>query len=242
MKNNIKTAALLMAGALALAGCGSSNDAAEADAAPTAAQSTPTATATEAEQQGQYTPEELEAALAGVKKKEGLTGAIADDAAVRSQLPAATDTFNGITITPETCSDLATDGLAEKLDSGNFAVMQLSATDTVTLISYEDESFIDGQIASNDKQVTECAEFQMEAGGQVFSSVGEELKASTDAQTTQAFSVVTTAEGVSTEVIQVSGFTGTTVITVSMTDPADALGAAMAGSELIDAILAELQG
>ncbi|MER1997673.1 MAG: hypothetical protein ABTA24_14420 [Arthrobacter sp.] len=247
MKKNMMVGAVFVAGALVLAGCGSEGAADDgADTAATQAQAAPTAvestSAADGNSQGQYTPAELQAALAAVKDKEGLTGAIADDAAVRAQLPAATDALDGITITPEACAELATDRLAEKLETGNFAIMQLSATDTVTLISYEDESFIEGQIASNEKQVAECAEFQMEAGGQTFSTTGQEVPASSSADTTQAFSVVTTGEGVSTEVIQVAGFSGTTVITVSMTDPADAAGAAAAGGQLVDAILAELKG
>ena len=248
MNRSMKAGALLVAGIFALTGCGGS-DSTEADAAEPSASAkgstsptpTPTPTPTLAVGQEQYTADELEAALTAVKENQGLTGQVANDAAVRPELAGIEDAFAGIVITPEECSALATANLSEKIESSTVAIMQLSETDSLTVISYEDAALIDGQIKNNDQQMVNCGEFTMETGGQVLAASAEEVDSSTDAVTTQAYSVAITMEGQETSTLQISGFSGTTNITVSMNDPADAAGAQSAAEELINAVLAELE-
>ena len=250
MNKSMKAGALLVAGVFALSGCGSSDDSASsADAAPDSSASapaesaspTPTPTPTPAAGEKQYTADELEAALTAVKEDQGLTGQIANDAAVRPELAGVEDAFADIKITPEECSALATANLSEKIESSTVAIMQLSETDSLTVISYEDASLLDSQVKNNDQQMVDCAEFTMETGGQVLTASAEEVPSSTDAVTTQAYSVAINVEGQATTTLQISGFSGTTNITVSMSDPADAAGAQGAAEELINAVLAELE-
>ena len=226
-----------MAGVIALSGCGGSDEASDSKAASPSASATPTPTA-EAEQ---YSADDLEAALTAVRADRGLTGLVVNDASLRPQLQVAADAIQGMAITPEVCADLVTSDLAEKVDSATVAVMQLSQTDTVTILSYEDASFIEDQLENNARQMEDCTEFQMEVGGQVSSAVGEQIDASTDAESTEAYkSVVTTGTQV-VESYQVTGFSGTTNISVSMTNPADGPGAVAAAEELINEVLAELE-
>ncbi|GAA3288997.1 hypothetical protein ACFFON_15035 [Arthrobacter citreus] len=245
MNKSLKAGALLVAGIFALSGCGSSDSpeaaASEPSASAESASPTPTPTPTLAVGQEQYTADELEAALTAVKEEQGLTGQIANDAAVRPELAGVEDAFAGIVITPEECSALATANLSEKIESSTVAIMQLSETDSLTVISYEDASLMDSQVENNEQQMVDCAEFTMETGGQVLSASAEEVDSSTDAVTTQAYSVAINVEGQETTTLQISGFSGTTNITVSMSDPADAAGAQGAAEELINAVLAELE-
>lgn len=244
MKKSMKAGALLVAGVFALSACGGSGDAAEpaaADSSASAESASPTPTPTPAVGQEQYTADELEAALTAVKEDQGLTGQIANDATVRPELEGVEDTFDNIVITPEECSALATANLSEKITSSTVAIMQLSETDSLTVISYEDASLIDDQVKNNDQQMIDCTEFTMETAGQVLTASAEEVDSSTDAETTQAYSVAINVAGQETTTLQVSGFSGTTNITVSMSDPADAAGAQGAAEELINSVLAELE-
>ncbi|WP_341393794.1 hypothetical protein [Arthrobacter sp. G119Y2] len=243
MKKSMKAGALLIAGVFALSACGSdaSAEPAAADSSESATSASPTPTPTLAVGQEQYTADELEAALTAVKADQGLTGQIANDATVRPELEGVETTFDNIVITPEECSALATANLSEKIERSTLAIMQLSETDSLTVISYEDASLIDEQVKNNDQQMVDCTEFTMETAGQVLTASAEEVDSSTDAVTTQAYSVAVNAEGQETTTLQISGFSGTTNITVSMSDPADAAGAQGAAEELIDAVLAELE-
>ncbi|WAP51044.1 hypothetical protein OL239_14155 [Arthrobacter sp. ATA002] len=245
MNKSMKAGALLIAGVFALSGCGGSGDSAEAaadsSATAEAASPTPTPTPTPAVGREQYTPDELEAALTAVKEDQGLPGQIANDAAVRPELEGVEGALDTITITPEECSDLASANLGEKIDSSTVAIMQLSATDALTVISFEDAELIDEQVANNDQQMVDCSTFQMETQGQVFTASAEEVDASTDAVTTQAYSVTIDMAGQQTTTLQISGFAGTTNITVSMSDPVDPAGAQAEAEKLIDAVLAELE-
>lgn len=237
MKKSIKAGALFVAGVFVLSGCGSSEgDSGSASDETKSASASPTPTAA-----AQYSADELEAALEAVKADEGWSGPITNDETLRPQLEAVPNALEGITITPAECGELVTANLAEKIDSATVAVLQLSATDAVTILSYEDASFIEEQIENNAKQMESCTDFQMEAGGQVSTATGKTLDAATEAETTEAYSSLVTTAGVEAETIQVTGFSGTTNITVSMTDPADAEGAVAAAEELIDAVLAELE-
>lgn len=245
MKKSMKTGALLVAGVFMLSACGSDDSAepaaADSSASASATSASPTPTPTLAVGQEQYTADELEAALTAVKEDQGLTGQIANDAAVRPELTGVEDAFTDIVITPEECSALATANLSEKIESSNVAIMQLSETDSLTVISYKDASLMDSQIENNEQQMVDCAEFTMETAGQVLTASAEEVDSTTDAVTTQAYSVAINAAGQETTTLQISGFSGTTNITVSMSDPADAAGAQGAAEELIDAVLAELE-
>ena len=249
VKKSVKAGAILLAGIFVLSGCGSSAEGVESGAAESSAagaesaSSTPasTPTTTPAVGRKQYTADQLEAVLTAVKDSQGITGPIANDATLRPELEAATDSFNGITITPEECSDLVTSGLGDKIDSAHFAILQLGVADTVTIISYADESFIENQIENNNQQMIDCAEFQMELGGQVISSTGEEIAASTAAPVTQAYNVRSTSADEETANIQLTAFSGTTSITLAMQNPGDSAGAVAAAEEMVNAVLAELE-
>ncbi|UWX98113.1 hypothetical protein N2K95_05455 [Arthrobacter zhaoxinii] len=236
----MKASALLVAGVFVLSGCGSSEGKSESASAETkSASATPTPTL--AVGQEQYTADELEDALTAVKEAEGLTGQIANDAMVRPELGAAEDALAGIAVTPEACGELLTNGLGEKLNDGVFGIMQLSATDTVTIISYTDESFIEEQIKSNNQQLEDCSTFTMEANGQSLAASGKEVEATTDAPTTQAVEVMTSMGGDETTALQIAALSGTTNITVAVQDPADTAAAVADAEEIINAVLAELE-
>lgn len=238
MKNSIKAGALLAAGVIALSGCGSSEGKQESASAEfKAASATPSPTA----EAKQYSADDLEAALTAVRAERGMTGLVVNDSSLRPQLKVATNALQNVVISPEVCGDLVTSNLAEKVDSANVAVMQLSETDAVTILSYEDASFIEDQVENNAKQVEECTEFQMEVGGQVSSATAKQVDASTDAETTEAYSSVVTTGAEVLEGYQISGFSGTTNISVSMTNPEDADGAVAGAEEIINEILAELE-
>ena len=239
MKKNTTAGALLIAGVLALTACGGSAEG--TDDPSTAAASSPSATATPTAEAEQYSAGDLEAALTAVKTEQGLSGQVVNDATLRPQLEAAAEAIAQIVITPEECGDLATSNLAEKVDSANVAVMQLSETDALTILSYEDVSFIEDQLESNASQAEKCTEFQMEAGGEVSTASAKPIDASTDAETTEAYTSVVTTAGQTVESYQVSGFSGTLNISVSITNPSDPEGAIAAAEELINAVLAELE-
>ena len=215
----MKAGALLVAGIFTLSGCSSSGEAASApESQPPAAESSSPAPSV---RQGQYTADELEAALTTVKAEAGLKGQIANDATLRPELEGVEDALSGITITPEECSALASANIGEKIKGSNVAVMQLSATDALTVMSYEDKSLVEDQIRNNDQQMVDCTEFQMEAGGQIITASAEELDASTDSETTQAYSVAVDAGGQQTVTVQVNAFSGSTNIVINLIDPAD---------------------
>lgn len=246
MKKSMKAGALLVAGVFALSGCAGADSADVADSAPESGQlesaaGTPAPSPSLAVGQDQYTADELEAALTAVRDAEGTTGQIINDATLRPGLAQVESTLEDLTITPEVCSDLASDNIAEKIDSANVAIMQFNATDTLTVFSYDDASFIDRQVETNAQQMVDCTEFQMEVSGQVISAAAEEVSASTDAVTTQAYRVTVAAAGQEATTVQVSAFSGTTNITASMTNPADAQGALATAEDLINALLAELK-
>lgn len=239
MKKNSTAGALLIAGVLALTACGGSAEG--TDEASSASSPSASATPTQTAEAEQYTAGDLEAALAAVKAEQNLSGQIASDQALRPQLEAAAEAIAQIVITPEECGDLATSNLGEKVDSANVAVMQLSPTDALTVLSYEDVSFIEDQLESNAGQAEKCSEFSMEAGGLVSTATAKQIDASTNAETTEAYSSVVTTDGQTAESYQVSGFQGTVNITVSITNPSDPEAAIAAAEELIDAVLAELE-
>ena len=239
MKKSMKVGALLVAGAFALAGC-SSNDAAES--AP-AESSSPSPTPTPAVGQDQYSPDEIEAALVAVKESEGLGGEVTNQEALRPLLENAPDAMAGIVITPEQCDVLATTDVAGVLENANMAILLLSATDSLSVASHPDASVMEKQSEDNSRLLDDCAEFQMEASGQVITATTEAVDATTDAGTTQAFRTAITAAGEVTETIQISAVSGTTNVQVSMTGAgagAESAAAVATAEELINAVLAEL--
>ncbi|MCC3266427.1 hypothetical protein [Arthrobacter gengyunqii] len=238
MKKSMKAGALLVAGVFALSGCGSSDDGSKA-----ASESSPSATATPtptlAVGQSQYTPEELEAALQAVKADQGLSGEIANQEMLSPLLQEAPDALAGVTITPEKCDVLATTDIAGILESANMAMLMLTATDMLMIASHPDESVMEKQFADNSLLLEECAQFQMEAAGQVMTASIEPVDATTDAEQTQAFRTAITAGEEVTESTQLSVVSGTTNIQITLNGPEG--GASMSKAEdLANALLAEL--
>ena len=241
MTKSIKAGALLVAGIFALSGCASSGEADSASESQSPAPESESSSSAPAVRQGQYTADELEAALTAVKSEAGLKGQIANDATLRPELEGVEDALSGITITPEECSTLASANIGEKVKGSNIAVIQLSATDALTVMSYEDKSLVEDQIRNNDQQMVDCTEFQMEAGGQIITASAEELDASTDSERTQAYSVAVDAGGQQTVTVQVNAFSGSTNIVINLIDPADPAAAVAEAEKTINAVLAELE-
>lgn len=233
MKKSIKTGALLVAGVFALSGCGSSSEAADSGSA----ESSPTPTLSVG--QDQYTPEELQAALQAVKADEGLGGDIFNQETLAPLLEGTPDALAGVTVTPEQCDVLATTDIAGVLDNASMAILMLTATDSLSVASHPDESVMEKQFADNTLLMEECAEFQMEAAGQIISATTERVDVTTDAEQTQAFRSVITAGGEVTESTQISVVSGTTNIQITLNGP-EAAESLSKAENLINALLEQL--
>lgn len=244
MNKSMKAGALLVAGVFALSGCGGSDGGSES-AAESSPSATATPTPTPAVGQDQYTPAELEAALAAVLADRGMTGEVITQEDLAPLLEGAPDQLAGLVITPEQCDVLASADIAAALDSANMAMIMLSETDTLTIASHPEASVMDKQVEENARLLDECAQFQMEAGGQVISAAVESVDASTDGETTQAFRTTITAAEQVTDTVQVSAVSGTTNVQVSMTgglSGAPESEEAVARAEtIINEVLAELE-
>ena len=252
MKKSMKAGALLVAGVFALSGCSSSDEGTEsaAESSPSAT-ATPTPTPTLAVGQEQYTPAELESALAAVLADRGMDGEVITQEDLAPMLEGAPDSLAGVAITPEQCDVLAAADIAGVLESANMAMIMLSDTDTLTIASHPSASVMDKQVEDNTRLLDECAEFQMEISGQVINASVEALDASTEGQTTQAFRTsiatvdpATDAEQV-TDTVQVSAVSGTTNVQVSMTgglsSAAESDQAIAQAETIINEVLAELE-
>ena len=240
MKKSMKAGALLVAGVFALSGCGSSDEGSEAasESSPSAT-ATPTPTPTLAVGQEQYTPEELEAALQAVKADQGLSGEIANQEMLSPLLQETPDALAGVTITPAKCDVLATTDIAGVLENANMAMLMLSATDVLMIASHPDESVMEKQFADNSLLLEDCAQFQMEAAGQVITASAEPVDATTDAEQTQAFRTVITAGEEVTESTQLSVVSGTTNIQITL-NGAEGAASMSKAEDLANALLAEL--
>ncbi|WP_146067277.1 MULTISPECIES: hypothetical protein [unclassified Arthrobacter] len=244
MNKSMKAGALLVAGVFALSGCGSSNEGSEA-ASESSPSATPTPTPTLAVGQEQYTPAELETALAAILADRGMAGEVITQQDLAPMLEGAPDQLAGVVITPEQCDVLASADIAATLDSANMAMIMLSETDTLTIASHPSASIMDKQVQDNTRLLEDCAQFQMEAGGQVISAAVDSLDASTDGQTTQAFRTTITAAEQVTDTVQVSAVSGTTNVQVSMTGnlttAAESEEAIAQAETIINEVLAELE-
>ncbi|WP_104104574.1 hypothetical protein [Arthrobacter sp. 08Y14] len=246
MNKSMKAGALLVAGVFALSGCGSSDEGSEAasESSPSAT-ATPTPTPTLAVGQEQYTPAELETALAAILADRGMAGEVITQEDLAPMLEGAPDQLAGVVITPEQCDVLASADIAATLDSANMAMVMLSETDTLTIASHPSASTLEKQVQDNTRLLEDCAQFQMEAGGQVISAEVDSLDASTDGQETQAFRTTITAAEQVTDTVQVSAVSGTTNVQVSMTGnlttAAESEEAIAQAETIINEVLAELE-
>ena len=246
MNKSMKAGALLVAGVFALSGCSGSDEGSgsAAESSPSAT-ATPTPTPTLAVGQDQYTPAELEAALAAVLADRGMSGEVITQQDLAPMLEGAPDQLAGVVITPEQCDVLASADIGAALDSANMAMIMLSDTDTLTIASHPEAAIMDKQVEENARLLDECAQFRMEAGGQVISAEVDSVDASTDGETTQAFRTTVTAAEQVTDVIQVSAVSGTTNVQVSMTGglsgAAESAEAVAQAETIINEVLAELE-
>lgn len=240
MKKSMKAGALLVAGIFALSGCGSSDDSASADSP---ASDSPSPAPTLAVGQEQYTAEELEAALTAVKADRGLTGEVSNDAALRPGLSESGAAPGGFNVAPEQCMEIL--GFANffgDLDNANVAGLGASETQRITVVSHADAAALDQQVDDNSKLVDECAEFEMtgDGEGEVAKGTAERLDASTEAPSTQAFTVTMAAAGVSFSGMKVAAASGTTNVVITVSESEDPKAALASAEETINAVLAEL--
>ena len=240
MKKSTKAFALLTAGIFALSACGSSDESAAADSPASAS---PTPTPTLAVGQEQYTADELETALIAVKAGQGLTGEVSNDAALRPDLAESGAAPGGFTVAPEQCMEIL--GFANffgNLDNANVAGLRSNESQRITVVSHSDAAALDQQVEDNNKLLDECAEFEMtgEGEGEVAKGTAERLDASTEAPTTQAFSVTMAAEGVSFGGMRVSAASGTTNVVITVSNSDDPKAALADAEETINAVLSEL--
>ena len=239
MKNTMKAGALLLAGMLALSACGSSDEPAEASDGEAAASPSPTATL--AVGQEQYTADELLVALEAVNAARGGTGVVSDDATLRQYL-AEQSLPEGIAITPAKCEGIASfANFFGDVAQANIASVKLGSDQKLTLVSHPKASDLDTLMQDNETGLSECVEFEM--GDEEFTAAGttERRDVSTDAPTTQAFTLTMTAEGATLSGLKVSAASGTTNVVVTDSDAADPEEASAQAAELIDAVLAELE-
>lgn len=247
VKKSKQVGALFVAGAFVLSGCGSSDgDAEAAPGASASATSAPTATPTPSLSVGQeqYTGAELEAALAAAQEELGLTGEISGDAALRPTLTDGGLGSGGVTVTPERCMEIL--GFASffgDLENAVVAGLTFGERDKITLVSHADVDEPQKQVDSNNEVVDECADFEMrgQEEGQVAQGVVEELDASTQAPTTQAYSFSVSAEGTTLSGLKVSAVSGTTNVSVTSGDAEDAEATLARAEEIIDAVLSQLE-
>ena len=242
MKKNTTAGALLIAGVLALTACGGSAEG--TDGASSASSSSPSASpspTTKPVGSEQYQPEDLEEALLAVNTDQALGAKVIGDDQIRPELEGAGDVLQGITITPEQCAVFAAADIGELLDNATIAMMMLSPTDSLTVVSHSDAGVLETQVENDAKLLDDCAIFQMDAAGTVATATSTGVDASTDAEVTQAF--VTTVSGAGSEdtTLQVAGISGSTRVHVNMTAPADTEAAVARAEKIIDAVLAELE-
>lgn len=241
MKNSMKAGALLVAGIFALSGCGSSAEGSESESggsSPAAESASPSPTL--AVGQDQYPAEELVAALEAVNAAQGGAGEISDDAAMREYLQQQ-GFSEGVTISPAQCEEIASFvSFFGDVDEANIASLKLE-NQKLTVVSHSDAEALDSLMQENANLADECAEFEM--GDEEFTAVGatESLDVSTEAPTTQAFTMTMSAEGQTLSGLKVSSASGTTNIVVTNSDAADQEAATAEAAELIDAVLAQLQ-
>ena len=230
MLKSTKTGALLVAGVFALAGCGSSSEAAGSD-------SPDSPSPTLAVGQDQYAADELEAALTAFKSAQGLTGDVENNDQLQLQLTSATE----MTATPEQCVWLMSSLFDKTLADGNLAALSLDGTDGLMVVSYEDSSVLDEQAETGEQLSKDCAEVQLEARGVTLPGAVEAIDASTDAPATQAYLTTITQPNGQAQTLQVRALSGTTSVFVSFFDPADVTAAVATAEESINGVLAELE-
>ena len=245
MNRSMKAGALLVAGIFALTGCSGAGETTAGESPAASDSPSPTSTPTPTVGQEQYTPQELEAALAAVKTQLGLTGEVVGEEALAPLLEQAPDMLAGVTITPEQCDVLASTDIAGVVENANMALLLLSQTDSLAVASHPDASVMEKQTEDNARLLDECSEFQMEVAGQAITATTEAVEAQTDAEATQAFRTsIATAEG-ATETLQISAVSGTTNVQVTMAGAGasgtESAAAVAKAEDAINAVLAELE-
>lgn len=233
VKNSIKAGALLVAGVIALSGCGSSEG-----TSGSAEGETSSPTPTLAVGQNQYSADELEDALKAAREDGVVTGDIENDGMLRPQFEESS--YKDLTIKPEQCAALLSSTFDRKIQDGNLAFGGLNDSDVVTLVSYKDASVLEEQVDASGQALTDCAEFQMDNGmGQINASL-EKIDASTEAPVTQAYRTTIGAMDSQGTAVHVMGISGTVQVSATLFDPADVDGAVADGEEAVNAVLAAL--
>ena len=250
MNKSLKVGAVLAAGILALSACSSSEGEDSAPAGPSSSASSPvsspaSATPSPGPSVGarQYSPEELEAALAAVKAERGISGEVRNDGVLQPDLEGAAAQLAGVAVTPAKCKVLASTELVSAVSRANTAVLPLSGTDVLVVSSHEDPAELDAQMQDIRSALADCAEFQLEAGGFGLTATSSQIEASTEAETTLAHRILVSGFGDPVEILQVAAVSGSTNVQVMMTGTADGADPAadMAGAEdTVNAVLAEL--
>ena len=185
--------------------------------------------------------DQLEDALLAVNSDQALGAKVINDEQLRPEMAGAGDSLAGVVITPEQCATFASTDIGELLDNAKIAMMMLSPTSALTVVSHPDAAVLETQVENDSKLLDECATFQMDAAGAVATATNVGLDASTDADVTQAFVTTVTSTGTMDTTLQVSGISGTTRVNMSVQAPEDPEAAVAEAEELINAVLAELE-
>ncbi|MCC9206150.1 hypothetical protein [Arthrobacter sp. zg-Y769] len=242
MNKSIKASALLVAGVFALSGCGSSEgDSGSASDETKSASASPTAELTVGKDQ--YTAAELEEVLAAVKTGQEASGEVIPDAVLRPELGGA-GSPDGVTITPEKCVEIL--GFANffgDIEEANVAALELSETEKLTVVSHAEASTLDKQVEETGSVLDDCADFEMkgEEEGEVATGTTERQEVSTDAPSTEGFVLTLAAAGEELSGLKVAAASGTTNISVTVSDATDLPAAVAKAEETINAVYAELE-
>lgn len=241
--------ALLCVAALTLAGCGaeSGGSASETTAAdPTSSSAAPSAaptdqpseepTASESAEAGPgYSNEDLTALVSSLTDASDQPLTVMPAEQLDQAIILARTLIESATITPETCSALATENLQAPEGSTYAAGVSQAADEmtqtTITVLAVEDPTVMSDQLNQSQNAIGECSSYEVEFEGEVISSDMQPLEVTTDGETSFG--------AVATQTLPTGD--SQTLMTVSAVKGNLALSAVKIGAEVAPEAQAELE-
>ncbi|MFJ6418588.1 sensor domain-containing protein [Paeniglutamicibacter sp. NPDC091659] len=241
---------LTIAAMFALAGCASGGADAGDPSAPADGKTVATASATPGDVAKPAKGAQLDArTLADIAQEiagDNSDAQIADEDAMRAQLPVAEQGMKSMKIEPAKCASIVSADLKAEFDKMNMVTLALPG-DTVVegvqvaIASYTDPADAAANIAQSRKMLKDCSKFSMTMQGQTVEMKVSQINAKTKAAVTEANRSVVSVPGGEIPTIAVSAQDGRNLISVSVMGGSNEADDVAQAQDLVNAVLAMIE-
>lgn len=237
---------LTIVAALALAGCGSTQNEAGAPAASTSAAPTTAASSGGPDAAAKPAGTQLDAqSLSDIAQEvagDNSKAVIVDKDALVAQLPLAEQQMKSMKIEPAKCATFVSADLSAEFDKMNMISMVLpgeSATEgiQVAVASYKDPADAVANLSNGTAMLEDCSAFSMSMQGQTVNMKVSEVKAKTSADITSANRSLVKVPGAEISTLAVSAVEGNNLVTVSIMGGTEAAEDVEQAQDMVDTIL-----